>query len=144
MLYYDENSYDSYRQYRLNRYRYEQDMWMLPLGIIIAGAILNFIWPYILIGAIVVSVVVLAFFFWRKRKPGKMRSAQPLVLTPEEALRGVNINAEIANIGKPMTIRIHIPPNTKSGQKYIAKNVEIENQSGKKQTVDILFEIIVE
>ena len=63
----EEKSYERYKQYRLNKYRYEQDQIVIPFSIIaILAAIITF-WKYLLIAIAVdrdivcVAVALLAF-----------------------------------------------------------------------------------
>ncbi|MBE6701683.1 MAG: hypothetical protein E7582_07355 [Ruminococcaceae bacterium] len=70
----------------------------------------------------------------------KMNSVQKIVLSSEEARDGIEINATISNIDVPKTIVLKIPPRVKNGQKYIARNVEIQKDSEKKK-VNIYFTI---
>ena len=49
----DERSYERYKQYRRNKYRYEQEQIIFPIAIIVGGAILISLWKYILIAVAV-------------------------------------------------------------------------------------------
>lgn len=133
-----EESYKRYRQYRLNKYRYEQEQITFPLAIILIGVVITSIWRYILLAIIIIAIAVLTFFVLKKHFSKQMRSAQKLVISSNEAQNGTEIEATIKNIETPTTIILKIPPKVKNGQKYIAKNVEIQNNSEKKK-VNIHF-----
>ena len=137
---YEEKSYERYKQYRLNKYRYEQEQITFPLAIILIGAVIMSIWHYILLGIAVITVAVLTFFILEKYFLKQMCSVQKLVISSKEAQNGTEIEATINNIENPTTIVLKIPPKVKNGQKYIAKNVEIQNNSEKKK-VNIHFVI---
>ena len=135
---YDEESYKRYKQYRLNKYRYEQEQITLPLAIILIGAVIMSIWHYILLAIIIIALAVSVFFILEKHFLKQMRSVQKLVISSNEAQNGTEIEATIKNIENPTTFILKIPPKVKNGQKYIAKNVEIQNNSEKKK-VNIHF-----
>ena len=137
---YEEKSYERYKQYRLNKYRYEQEQITFPLAIILIGAVIMSIWHYILLGIAVITVAILTFFILEKYFLKQMCSVQKLVISSKEAQNGTEIEATINNIENPTTIVLKIPPKVKNGQKYIAKNVEIQNNSEKKK-VNIHFVI---
>ncbi len=135
---YEEESYERYKQYRLNKYRYEQEQITLPLAIILIGAVIMSMWHYILLAIIIIALAVSVFFILEKHFLKQMRSVQKLVISSTEAQNGTEIEATIKNIENPTTIILKIPPKVKNGQKYIAKNVEIQNDSEKKK-VNIHF-----
>ena len=58
----DEESYKRYKQYRRNRYRYEQEQITFPITVIIALMIFFKYW-YIILS---VAAIVLAFIIYRK------------------------------------------------------------------------------
>ena len=140
MNHYEEESYKHYKQYRLNKYRYEQEQITFPLAIILIGAVIMSIWHYILLAIIIIALAVSVFFIFKKHFSKQMRSVQKLVISSNEAQNGTEIEATIKNIENPTTIILKIPPKVKNGQKYIAKNVEIQNNSEKKK-VNIHFVI---
>lgn len=137
---YEEKSYKRYKQYRLNKYRYEQEQISFPLAIIMIGAVIMSIWNYILLAIIIIALAVSVFFIFEKHFLKKMRSVQKLVISSNEAQNGTEIEVTMKNIENPTTIILKIPPKVKNGQKYIAKNVEIQNNSEKKK-VNIHFVI---
>ena len=135
-----EESYKRYRQYRLNKYRYEHEQFTFPLAIILIGAIILSIWRYVLVVIAIIALAVLTFFVLKKHFSKQFHSVQKLVLSSSEALNGTVIEATIKNTETPTTIILKIPPKVKNGQKYIAKNVEIHSNSEKKK-VNIHFTI---
>jgi|GEM_PF-1897738 len=137
---YEEESYRRYKQYRINKYTYEQEQKTFPISVILFGALLMSIWKYILLGIAIIGVGALLFFILDRHFSMKMNSVQKIVLSSEEARDGIEINATISNIDVPKTIVLKIPPRVKNGQKYIARNVEIQKDSEKKK-VNIYFTI---
>ena len=135
---YEEESYERYKRYRLNKYRYEQEQITLSIAIILIGAVIMSMWHYILLAIIIIALAVSVFFILEKHFLKQMRSVQKLVISSNEAQNGTEIEATIKNIDNPTTIILKIPPKVKNGQKYIAKNVEIQNNSEKKK-VNIHF-----
>lgn len=127
----DEKSYERYKQYRLNRYRYEWEQKMIPIYIIIGGAIIIGLWKYILIAIGLISVLgvaVLVLYFYLKKQ---VRADQPIVLTEEDAKEGVNVTANITYNSKTACVKTRVPPNAKDGQKIVVKNVLFQNKKGK-------------
>ena len=140
---YDERSYKRYKQYRLNKYRYEQNQVLFPLLLILLGALVISIWRYILLAIGIILLIVLFLFFRKRYRSEQMRSVQELIISSEEARNGVKIDATVLDSQVETIITLNIPANTKNGQTYIAKNVEIQDASGKKKKVDIHFVIAV-
>lgn len=138
-----EESYKRYRQYRLNKYRYEQEQRVIPLAVILIGALILSAWHYILLAVIIAAIAILIFLILKKHFSNQMYSVQKLSISSKEAQNGAEIEATIKNIEVPTTIILKIPPNVKNGQKYIAKNVEIQNNSEKRK-VNIHFIIEIE
>lgn len=69
----DEESYKRYKQYRRNRYRYEQEQITFPITVIIALMIFFKYW-YIILS---VAAIVLAFIIYRKvRKKRVLKSTE--------------------------------------------------------------------
>ena len=69
----DEESYRRYKQYRRNRYRYEQEQITFPITVIIALMIFFKYW-YIILS---VAAIVLAFIIYRKvRKKRVLKSTE--------------------------------------------------------------------
>ena len=76
----DERSYERYKQYRRNKYRYEQEQIIFPIAIIIGLSIIISLWKYILIAIAVVSflaVVVAIFYLYLKKQ---LKSERDIVL----------------------------------------------------------------
>lgn len=139
---YSEMSYKRYKQYRLNRYRYEQEQKIVPLTIVLAAAAVMCIWQYIVLTVTISVLAIVAFLILEKSVLRKMKCVQNLVISSEEAKSGTEIEAIINNTQPPTIVLLKIPPKAKSGQKYVAKNVEIEKNSQKKK-VNIYFTIEV-
>ncbi len=75
----DEQSYERYKQYRLNRDRYEQDQ-KLPFIIIIILALLSTVWHYILFALIlfVIGFVLVAIYKGCRKKEMSAKQLIPL------------------------------------------------------------------
>ena len=69
----DEHSYKRYKQYRRNKYRYEQEQITFPIAVILGLALFIRYW-YIVVA---VAAIVLAFIIFRKvRKKNVTKSSQ--------------------------------------------------------------------
>ena len=140
---FEEESYKRYKQYRRNRYRYEQEQIIFPLMIILVGAVIISFWKRVVIATIIVVLIVLAFLLYKKFRKKQMKAEQSLILTKEEAQQGSEYEIIIKNTIKPTTINIVTPPNAKDGQRFCVKNIEIENEQGKREKKNIWFRIKV-
>ena len=85
---YDEKSYKKYKQYRLNKYRYEQEQIYFPLAVILTGTVLISIRHYILLAIMIVAIAILTCFLLKKHLAKQMRAVQTLVISSEEAQDG--------------------------------------------------------
>ena len=141
---YEEESYKRYKQYRCNKYRYEQEQIYFPLTIVLVGAAILAFGKQIVIAAIIVVFLVVAFLLYRKHRKKQMQATQPLLLTSVEAQQGAGLSITIKNTAKPITLDIVTPSNAKNGQKFVVKNVLVENEQGKKEKKNIWFKIEVQ
>ena len=141
---YEEESYKRYKQYRRNKYRYEQEQIYFPLMIVLVGAAILTFWKQIVIAAIIVIFLVVAFLLYKKHRKKQMKATKPLLLTSIEAQQGAELSITIQNTAKPITLDIVTPSNAKNGQKIVVKNVLIENERGKKEKKNIWFKIEVQ
>ena len=139
----DEQSYERYKQYRLNKYRYEQEQIIFPIAIIVGLAILISLWKFILIAISVVGVLGLTVLIWYLYAKKQLTSDQPILLTEDDAREGVNITANITYCAKTVRVETEVPPNAKDGQKIVVKNVLFENKKGKlvKKNVHLLIRL---
>ena len=55
----DERSYERYKQYRRNKYRYEQEQIMFPVAVIVGLSVLISLWKFILIALAIIAVLAL-------------------------------------------------------------------------------------
>lgn len=138
---YKEESYKRYKQYRRNKYRYEQEQIYFPLMIVLVGAAILTFWKQIVIATIIVIFLVVAFLLYKKHRKKQMQATTPLLLTSTEAQQGAELSITIQNTAKPITLDIVTPSNAKNGQKIVVKNVLIENERGKKEKKNIWFKI---
>lgn len=139
----DDRSYERYKQYRRNKYRYEQEQIMFPIAIIVSGAILISFWKYILIAiaAVLVLAVVVAILYLYLRK--QLKSQQDIVLSKEDAKEGVEAKINISYDSQIVSFVFDIPSDVKNGQKFVAKNIMLENEKGKKVKKNVHFKVRV-
>ena len=139
----DDRSYERYKQYRLNKYRYKQEQIIFPIGIIIGLAILIGLWKYILIAIGIISILGLAVLIWYLYAKKQLTAEQPILLTEDDARTGVNVAANITYHSKTVRVETDVPPNAKDGQKIVVKNVWFDNKKGKpvKKNVHLLIRI---
>ena len=137
----DDQSYRRYKQYRLNKYRYEQEQIVFPASIVIGLACLISLWEYILIAMAVVAVIVaagvIAWVYLKKQ----VVASKPVVLTKEIAAEGVEIIMNVTYNSSRVTLNVNIPPNVKNGQKFVIKNVLFADQRGRKVKKSVRFQV---
>ena len=139
----DDSSYERYKQYRLNKYRYEQEQIVFPIAIVVGVAILIGFWKYILIAiaAILVLAAVVAILYLYLKK--QLKSEQDIVLSKEDAKEGVEAKISVSYDSQIVSFVFDIPSDVKDGQKFVAKNILFENQKGKKMKKNVHFKVKV-
>jgi LPS O-antigen subunit length determinant protein (WzzB/FepE family) len=140
----DERSYERYKQYRRNKYRYEQEQIIFPIAIIIGLSIIISLWKYILIAIAVVSflaVVVAILYLYLKKQ---LKSEQDIVLSKEDAKEGVEAKISVLYDSQIVSFVFDIPSDVKDGQKFVAKNILFENKKDKKVKKNVHFKVIVQ
>ena len=139
----DERSYERYKQYRRNKYRYEQEQIIFPIAIIVGGAILISLWKYILIAiaAILVLAVVVAILYLYLKK--QLKSQQDIVLSKEDAKEGVEAIINVSYDSQTVSFVFNISSSVKDGQQFVAKNILFENKKGKKIKKNVHFKVRV-
>ena len=139
----DEHSYELYKRYRLNKYRYQQEQIVFPVSIIAMLAIIISLWKYILIAFS--SVVALAIAFWAifQYINRKIIFSQPIVISEKDAREGVEARITITYQTSQAALALNIPNNVKDGQRFIAKNVIFESKGGTKTKKNVHFVIRV-
>ena len=137
----DERSYERYKQYRQNKYRYEQEQILFPVAIIVGGAILISLWKYILIaiGAVLVLAVAVAILYLYLKK--QLKSQQDIVLSKEDVKEGVEAKINVSYDSQTVSFVFNIPSGVKDGQKFVAKNILFENKNGKKVKKNVHFKV---
>ena len=137
----DERSYERYKQYRRNKYRYEQEQIIFPIAIIVGGAILISLWKYILIAVAVFfafSVVVVIFYLHSKKQ---LKIEQDIVLSKEDTNEGVEAKINVSYNFQTVSFVFSIPPNAKDGQKFVARNILFEDKKGKIVKKNVHFKV---
>ena len=138
----DEKSYERYKQYRRNKYRYEQEQIIFPIAIILIGATIISLWKYIVIAigvACALAVICLITYLYLK----KQVTGQPIVLTKEQAMDGVDATVNVSYKNTHAIVCLDIPANVKDGEKFVVKNVLFEDSNGKtfKKNVRLIVKI---
>ena len=126
----DERSYERYKQYRRNKYRYEQEQIIFPIAVILVLVTIISLWKYIVIAigvACAIAVICLIVYLYLK----KQLIGQPIVLTKEQAIDGVNATVNISYKDSRTTVCLDIPANVTDGEKFVIKNVLFKNANGK-------------
>ena len=140
----DERSYERYKQYRRNKYRYEQEQILFPIAIIVGGTILISLWKYILIAIatiLVLAVVVAILYLYLKKQ---LKSQQDIVLSKEDAKEGVEAIINVSYDSQTVSFVFNIPSSVKDGQQFVAKNILFENKKGKKVKKNVHFKVKVQ
>ena len=139
----DERSYERYKRYRRNKYRYEQEQIMFPIAVIIGLAIIIGLWKYILIAiaAVLVLAVAVAILYLYMKK--QLKSKQDIVLSKEDSKEGVEAKINVSYDFQTVSFVFDIPAGVKDGQKFVAKNIVFENKKGKKVKKNVHFKVKV-
>lgn len=126
-----DKSYERYKQYRLNKYRYEQEQIVFPISVIAILAAIISLWKYILITITAVGVIVIiALIIYRYLKK-QVVAKQPIVLTEEDAREGVTANITVKYNSSVAKLELDVPPDVKDGQKFVIKNILFKDDTGK-------------
>lgn len=126
----DDKSYKKYKQYRHNKYRYEEEQIIFPVAVILIGATVIGLWKDIVVAiAIVCAIAIICLFIYLYLK--KQLTGQQVVLTKEQALDGVNATVNILYKNSRATVCLDIPANVKDGEKFVVKNVLFKDVNGK-------------
>ena len=137
----DDESYERYKQYRRNKYRYEQEQIIFPVTIVICISILISFWKYILIAlvSIVAITAAVAILYWYLKK--QLSATQPVFLTKEDAQDGAEAKINVTYDSQTVSFTFNIPPNVKDGQKFVAKNILFKNKKGKTVKKNVHFQV---
>ena len=138
----DEKSYERYKQYRLNKYRYEQEQIIFPIAVMLVIGTIICLWKYIVIAigvACVIAVICLFIYLYLK----KQLTEQSIVLTKEQAIDGVIATVNILYKNSHATISLDIPANVQDGEKFIVRNVLFKDDNGKtfKKNVRLIVKV---
>ena len=137
----DNRSYQRYKQYRRNKYRYEHEQIVFPVTVIICFAIIIGLWKYILIAISVVSIFAIAVVFTYIYLKKQLKLERTVVLSKEDAKEGVEAKISVLYDSQTVSFSFNIPPNVNDGQKFVAKNILFENKKGKKVKKNVHFKI---
>ena len=137
----DNRSYQRYKQYRRNKYRYEHEQIVFPVTVIICFAIIIGLWKYILIAISVVSIFAIAVVYIYIYLKKQLKSERTVVLSKEDAKEGVEAKISVLYDSQTVSFFFNIPPNVNDGQKFVAKNILFENKKGKKVKKNVHFKI---
>ena len=107
----DERSYERYKQYRRNKYRYEQEQIMFPIAVIVGLAVLISLWKYILIALAIIAVLALAVAVLYLYLKKQLKSEQDIVLSPEDAKDGVEAKINVSYNSQKVSFLFEIPSN---------------------------------
>jgi hypothetical protein len=137
----EDKSYERYKQYRLNKYRYEQEQIVFPLTIVIALATIISFWKYILIAVAIVALiaVIAILIYWHLKR--QVIASQPISLTAEDARDGVTAHINVKYKLSQAKLELEIPPDVKDGQKFVVKNVLFKDTSGKAIKKRVRFQV---
>ena len=126
-----DKSYERYKQYRLNKYRYEQEQIIFPISVIAILAAIISLWKYILITITAVGVIVIIALMIYRHLKKQVVAKQPIVLTEEDAREGVTANITVKYNSSVAKLELDVPPNVKDGQKFVIKNILFQDDTGK-------------
>ncbi len=125
-----DKSYEKYKQYRQNKYRYEQEQIIFPIAVVLIVVTFICLWKYIVAAtAIACAIAVICLFIYLYLK--KQLIGQTIVLTKEQAIDGVNATVNVSYKDSCTTVCLDIPANVKGGEKFVIKNVLFKDANGK-------------
>ena len=138
----DEKSYEQYKQYRRNKYRYEQEQIIFPIAVILVLTTIISLWKYIVIAigiACAIAVICLITYLYLK----KQVIGQPIVLNKEQAMDGADATVNVSYKDSRATVHLNIPANVNDGEKFVIKNVLFKDANGKtfKKNVHLIVKI---
>ena len=81
-----DRSYERYKQYRGNKYRYEQEQIVFPIAVIVGLATIIAFLKYILIVMPIICALLAVIFIYLKKR---LSAEQTIVLSKAEAKAGV-------------------------------------------------------
>ena len=136
----DQRSYERYKQYRRNKYRYEQEQIIFPIAVIVGLAVIISLWKYILIALAVVVILSLVVTFYLKKQ---LKSEQDIILSQEDAKEGVEAKINVSYKCQRVSFVFDIPSNVKDGQKFVVKNVLFKSKKGKSIKKNVHFKVRV-
>lgn len=140
----DDSSYQQYKQYRRNKYRYDQEQIIFPISVIIGIAVLISLWKYILIAIAILVVLTLGVFFLYLYLKKQLKSEQDIILSQENAKDDVEAKINVSYNSQRVTFYFDIPSNVKDGQKFVAKNILFKNKKGKNIKKNVHFKVRVQ
>ena len=126
-----DKSYERYKQYRLNKYRYEQEQIVFPISVIAILTAIISLWKYILITITAVGVIVIIALMIYRHLKKQVVAKQPIVLTEEDAREGVTANITVKYNSSVAKLELDVPPDVKDGQKFVIKNILFQDDTGK-------------
>lgn len=132
MKYSDDESYERYKQYQINKYRYEQEQIVFPLAVIAIGSTIICLWQYILIAiavACTMALIALAVYWYLKKQ---LTVEQAIVISKDDVVDGVVANVTVTYQASYAKIEIDIPSDVKDNQKLVVKNVVFQDKNGRK------------
>lgn len=138
-----EKSYERYKQYRRNKYRYEQEQIIFPIAVILGLAVLIGLWKYIFIAIasiVFIGVIGLGIYFYFNKQ---IKAEQHIVLTKKDAIEGVEVKVNVTYNAQRVSFIFDIPSNVKDGQKFVAKNISFRNRKGKTIKKNVHFKVQV-
>lgn len=132
MSYVKDKTYEQYREYRLNKYKYEQGQIVVPVAVIATLAAIISLWEYIVIAITISFVIAIAalVIYWRLRK--RVVVGKPIVITEDDAREGVTARITIQYKSSQAKLTLDIPPNVKNQQKFVVDDVLFEDKKGRK------------
>ena len=132
----DEKSYERYKQYRRNKYRYEQEQIIFPIAVILVLTTIISLWKYIVIAigvAFAIAVICLITYLYLK----KQVTGQPIVLNKEQAMDGADATVNVLYKDSRATVHLNIPANVNDGEKFVIKNVLFKDANGKTFKINV-------
>ena len=113
------------------------------VAFIVGFIVLFSLLKYLLIALAIFVLYELAIFFLYKYLQKQLTSEQPILLSAADAQEGVEAKITVVYLSQRIAFDFFIPPNTKNGRKFVAKNIMFKNQKGRCERKNVHFKVLI-
>ena len=131
-----------YRHRRSNRRGFRGEN-ISVVAFIVGFIVLFSLLKYLLIALVIIVFYELATFFLYKYLQKQLTAEQPILLSAADAQEGVEAKITVVYLSQRIAFDFFIPPNTKNGRKFVAKNIMFKNQKGRCERKNVHFKVLI-